>query len=87
MDAVLMFAAIENLEVCNIQIQEYAEQIPDGVSSIPKELPYEEISYRRSDMEELFGTLYPCSETKEALTELYNRALKYLNGETISDEK
>lgn len=87
LDAVLMFAAIENLEVCNIQIREYLEQTPDGVSSIPQELPYEEISYRRSDMEELFGTLYPCSETKETLTELYNRALKYLNDGAISDEK
>lgn len=87
LDAVLMFAAIENLEVCNIRIQANAEAIPGDVSSIPQELPYEEISYRRSDMEELFGALYPCSETKETLTELYNRALKYLNGEAISDEK
>lgn len=86
-DAVLMFAAIENLEICNIQIQAYTGQNPGETSSALQEQPYEEISYRRSDMETLFGELYPCSETKEALTELYNRTLKYLNGEDISDEK
>ena len=87
LDAVLMFAAIENLEICNIRIQAYAEQISGGDSSIPQELPYEEISYRRSDMEKIFGTLYPCSETEEALTELYNNVLEYLHGgETISVE-
>ena len=82
-----MFATIENLEICNIQIQTYEEQITDGVSSDVQELPNEEISYKRSDMEKIFGTLYPCSETEEALTGLYNRVLEYLHGETISDEK
>lgn len=87
LDAVLIFATIENLEICNIQIQTYEEQITDGVSSDVQELPNEEISYKRSDMEKIFGTLYPCSETEEALTGLYNRVLEYLHGETISDEK
>ncbi|MDE5931965.1 MAG: DUF4825 domain-containing protein, partial [Lachnospiraceae bacterium] len=87
LDAVLMFAAIENLEICNIRIQAYAEQISGGDSSIPQELPYEELSYRRSDMEKIFGTLYPRSETEEALTGLYNSVLEYLQDEAISDEK
>lgn len=86
-DAVLMFAAIENLEICNIRIQTYTEQIPGGDSAVLQELPYEEISYRRSDMEALFGKLYPCSETEEALRGLYNRALEYLHGEPDSDEE
>lgn len=85
LDAVLMFASIENLEICNIQIQAYAEQNLDEPSSVLLELPYEKISYRRDDMEKLFGALYPCSETKESLTELYNRALKYLQGEDFSN--
>jgi len=86
LDAVLMFSAIENLETCNMRI--YAAQGPDGASpSDPSEVSYEEISYKRSDMEKLFGTLYSCSETEEALTELYNRALEYLHGEDFSDKE
>ena len=41
-------------------------------------------SYERTDMEALFGTLYPCSESKETITELYNRALKYLEDDKMN---
>lgn len=86
LDAILMFSAIENLETCNIRI--YTAQSSEGEShSDLSEVPYEEISYRRSDMETLFGMLYPCSETEEALTGLYNQALKYLQGKAFTDEK
>lgn len=66
LQAALMFASIENLG-------EYRVHIDNGSGS-------EEISYLRGDMEELFGPLYPYSETPETLTDLYNSVLKYLSG-------
>lgn len=66
LQAALMFATVENLG-------EYEVHIEDGSGA-------EEISYMREDMEELFGTLYPFSETPEALTDLYNSILDYLSG-------
>ena len=71
-----MFASIENLEECNIQISD----IEDKMDRSPyEESGYEKITYERSHMEALFGSLYPCSETEEAITELYNRILIYLD--------
>lgn len=76
LEAALMFASIENLEECNIQISD----IEDRTDRSPyEESGYEKITYERSHMEALFGSLYPCSETEEAITELYNRILIYLD--------
>ncbi|MCM1175540.1 MAG: DUF4825 domain-containing protein [Blautia sp.] len=85
LNAVLLFSTVENLEICDIRI--YNIQSPEEASySDLSEAPYEEIHYRRGEMEELFGELYPCSETREALTGLYNRALEYLQGEDYWEE-
>lgn len=78
LEAVLMFSAIENLETCNIRIYDVRETDEEGYVD-PSKMQYEVISYERKEMEALFGTLYPCSETKEMLTELYNRVLEYLD--------
>lgn len=67
---VMMLASIENLAQCNIQIRDMNNSVPAGT--------YTEYHYSREDMEELFGPLYPCSETKESFIDLYNRVLEYL---------
>ena len=78
LEAVLMFAAIENLQECNIQISDIEENPEDSVYA---EQDYQELTYERSGMEKLFGPLYPCSESESAIAELYNRVLTYLSGE------
>lgn len=84
--AVLMFSSIENLERCNIQIYDVSGE--DGeVHSDPAQMQYEVISYSRKEMEEIFGALYPYSETKETITDLYNLVLEYLENEDISAAK
>lgn len=70
MEAVLMFASIENLTQCNVQITDVNN--PTLLEAIT------EYQYTREEMEELFGPLYPCSETKEDFVDLYNRVLEYL---------
>lgn len=70
MGAVLMFASIENLEQCTIQIKDTNNPILTEATT--------EYQYSREEMEELFGPLYPCSETKESFVDLYNRVLEYL---------
>lgn len=75
---VLMFASIENLEECTIQIREI-EDVSDG--SEPVEWGIHKITYERDEMEELFGPLYQCSETQEEMVALYNRVLEFLKGE------
>lgn len=78
LEAVLMFAAIENLQECNIQISDIEENPEDSVHA---KQYYQELTYERSGMEKLFGPLYPCSESEAAITELYNRVLTHLSGE------
>lgn len=70
MGAVLMFASIENLKHCNVQIRDTNN--PNLIEATT------ECQYTREEMEELFGPLYPCSETKEDFVDLYNRVLEYL---------
>ncbi|MDE7283208.1 MAG: M56 family metallopeptidase [Lachnospiraceae bacterium] len=70
MGAVLMFASVENLTQCNVQIKDVKN--PDSAEATT------EYQYTRDEMEELFGPLYPCSETKENFVDLYNRVLEYL---------
>ena len=70
MGAVLMFASVGNLTQCNVEIKDVNN--PDLAEATT------EYQYTREEMEELFGPLYPCSETKENLVDLYNRVLEYL---------
>ena len=83
MEAALIFSAVENLEICNIRIYDLQET-GGGTSVDPSKMQSEMYSYERTDMEALFGTLYPCSESKETITELYNRALKYLEDDKMN---
>lgn len=76
LEAALMFASIENLEECNIRISKIEESADNFAGD---EQGYEELTYERSYMEELFGPLYPCSETEAAITALYNEILEYLS--------
>ena len=78
LEFVLLFASIENLEECTIQINEI-EYMPDGSESV--EWGVHRITYERSDMEKLFGPLYQCSETQEGMIALYNRVLEFLSEE------
>lgn len=71
-DAALLFASIENLGQCSFRMIDREDTVA------PEEESYEEITYEREDFEKLFGKLYPYSETKENLTELYNKVLEYL---------
>ncbi len=73
MGAVLMFASIENLKHCNVQLKDTNNPVLTEAVT--------EYYYSREEMEELFGPLYPCSETKEDFVDLYNRVLKYLENE------
>lgn len=77
LEAVLMFAAIENLDYCNIRIKDLGEENGQETSG---DMVYadEGIRYERKDMEEIFGTLYPYSESKESMVTLYNLILDYL---------
>lgn len=70
MGAVLMLASIENLEQCKVQIKDVNNPVSAEAAT--------EYQYTREEMEELFGPLYPCSETKEDFVDLYNRVLEYL---------
>lgn len=79
MDAVLMFALIENLDECNFQVSEDIGRRRSYSDIIVEDFESMTIYYERADMEELFGELYPCSASKEDLTNLYNRVLDYLN--------
>lgn len=75
LEAVLMFASIENLETCTIRMNSIDEEnIITGLT----QTDYTEISYDRGHMEEMFGPLYPYSETKGGMIELYNKVLEYL---------
>lgn len=82
MNAVLLFASVENLEQCNIRMEDIKRYFPDsdqtGNTLDAEEISPKEISFERKQMEELFGPLYPCSATKEDFTDLYNRTLEYL---------
>ncbi|MDE5597106.1 MAG: DUF4825 domain-containing protein [Lachnospiraceae bacterium] len=73
LEFVLLFASIENLEECTIRVNEI-EDMPAG-QDIAR------ITYKRSDMEKLFGPLYPCSETQEGMIALYNRVLDFFDDE------
>lgn len=64
-NAVFLFAAIENMGVCNISIQD------DTGSST--------VTYEREVLEKLFETsLYPCSESVDRLSELNDKINDYL---------
>ncbi|MCM1252993.1 MAG: DUF4825 domain-containing protein [Clostridium sp.] len=76
LEAALMFAAVENLEYCNIQIKKAEEEGSGDTSDFSGE--YENITYERSHMEEMFGELYPYSESEESMVELYQKILEYL---------
>lgn len=80
MNAVLLFASIENVQQCNMRMQDMVTEY-GAVGGLDLEYTaegYSVISYEREEMEELFGTLYPCSETKDDFVDLYNRVLEYL---------
>ncbi|MCM1388576.1 MAG: DUF4825 domain-containing protein [Bacillus sp. (in: Bacteria)] len=76
LEAALMFAAVENLEYCNIQIKKAEEEESGDTSDFSGE--YENVTYERSHMEEMFGELYPYSESEESMVELYQKILEYL---------
>lgn len=78
-DAVLMFSLIEDLETCSFRISENSDKVKYSVVTLDDYLASTvNYNYERSEMEELFGELYPCSETKEAFVDLYNRVVEYL---------
>lgn len=83
LEAVLMFAAIENLNTCNIRIYDLRKAEEETHADLSK-AQSETISYDRMEMEAIFGPLYPCSESEEAITELYNSVLEYLGDENSS---
>ncbi|MCM1039379.1 MAG: M56 family metallopeptidase [Ruminococcus sp.] len=76
LEVVLLFASVENLEKCTFQISEL-EDGENGSIYEGQSHPSAVLTYERSDMEDLFGPLYPCSETEEKITELYNRVLAW----------
>lgn len=80
LEAVLMFAAVENLNTCNIRIYDLRKTEEETYAD-PSKMLRETISYDRTEMEAIFGPLYPCSESKETITELYNSVLEYLSDE------
>ena len=73
LEFVLLFASIENLEECTIRISK--------IDDMPEKQELARITYERSDMEKLFGPLYPYSETQEGMIALYNRVLEFLSEE------
>ena len=78
-DAVLMFSLIEDLETCSFQISEDSDKVMYSVVTFDDYLASTvNYDYERSEMEALFGELYPCSETKEEFVDLYNRVVEYL---------
>ncbi|MDE6664327.1 MAG: hypothetical protein K2K46_13440 [Lachnospiraceae bacterium] len=81
-DAVLMFSLIEDLETCSFRISGDSDKVKYSVVT-PDDYLASTVNYdyERSEMEELFGELYPCSETKEALVDLYNRVVEYLGAQ------
>lgn len=78
LNAVLTFSLVENMETCSFKIDGDINEIK-YLGSIPDDFPSVRIDYEREEMEELFGELYSCSETKEQFKELYNRVVEYLN--------
>lgn len=83
MNAALVFASIENIEQCTIRTLDMQTEYSslEGTDLNYSAYGYSEINYQRDEMEELFGELYPCSETKDGLIDLYNRVLAYLEEE------
>lgn len=72
--AILLFASIENLdEVTIAMIPERNES-----SGIVPVQDVASITYYRTNQEERFGELYPCSETKEDMIDLYQRVKEAL---------
>lgn len=81
-DAVLMFSLIEDLETCSFQISGDSDKIKYSVVTLDEYMASTvNYDYERSEMEELFGELYPCSETKEEFVDLYNRVVEYLGAQ------
>ena len=81
-DAVLMFSLIEDLETCSFQISEDSDKIKYSVVTLDEYMASTvNYDYERSEMEELFGELYPCSATKEEFVDLYNRVVEYLGAQ------
>ncbi|MCH5250767.1 MAG: DUF4825 domain-containing protein [Lachnospiraceae bacterium] len=78
MDAVLMFALIENLDQCNFRVSGDGGKVSYHSDVKVEDFEAMTVYYERIDMEELFGELYPCSANKEDLSGLYNRVLDYL---------
>lgn len=81
LEAVLMFASIENLENCTIQIRDArdaGETVNDASGADSADDNYIEITYERKQMENIFGALYPHSAASESMVELYNQVLEYL---------
>ena len=74
LDAILLFASIENLDQVTIAMA------PERNKS-SEILPVQDvafITYYRTNQEERFGELYPCSETKEGMIDLYQRVKEAL---------
>lgn len=81
-DAVLLFSLIEDLETCSFQISEDSDKVMYSVVTFDDYLASTvNYDYERSEMEALFGELYPCSETKEEFVDLYNRVVEYLGAQ------
>lgn len=76
LDAILLFASVENLDQVTIAIapeqNEKSEVLPVQDAAF--------ITYYRTNQEERFGELYPCSETKEDMIDLYQRVKDALEG-------
>lgn len=74
LDAILLFASVENLDQVTIAIAPERNE-KNGI------LPGQDaasLTYYRTNQEERFGELYPCSETKEDIIDLYQRVLEAL---------
>ena len=62
-NAIFLFATIENMDICTFVLDDTEEVV--------------ETSYTREEMEEIFGELYPKSETPEGLKELEQEMKDY----------
>ena len=62
-NAVYLFAAIENMDICTFRLDDSGEVM--------------QTSYTRTELEEIFGDLYEKSETPEGLRELEEELVSY----------
>lgn len=74
LNAILLFASIENLDQITIAVTPERNE-SNGI------LPVQDVAfwtYYRTNQEERFGELYPCSATKEDMIDLYQRVKETL---------